>query len=35
MDATTGYSVLSFMDGYMGYKKIRMAPEDEDFLQDT
>ena len=30
MDATTGYEALSFMDGYMGYNQIRMAPEDEE-----
>lgn len=30
MDATTGYEALSFMDGYMGYNQISMAPEDEE-----
>ena len=30
IDSTTGYAVLSFMDGYSGYNQIRMAPEDEE-----
>ncbi|XP_058202937.1 uncharacterized protein LOC131317399 [Rhododendron vialii] len=30
VDATTGYEILSFMDGYSGYNQIRMAPEDEE-----
>ena len=27
-DSTTGHSMLSFMDGFSGYNKILMAPED-------
>nr|XP_011465143.1 PREDICTED: uncharacterized protein LOC101299390 [Fragaria vesca subsp. vesca] len=30
VDATTGYSALSFMDGFSGYNQIKMAPEDEE-----
>ena len=28
VDSTAGHSVLSFMDGFSGYNKIMMAPED-------
>ena len=28
VDSTTGHSMLSFMDGFSGYNKILMAPED-------
>ena len=28
VDSTTGYLMLSFMDGFFGYSKILMAPED-------
>lgn len=30
IDATTGYEVLSFIDGYSGYKQIRMHPDDTE-----
>ncbi|XP_022893147.1 uncharacterized protein LOC111407730 [Olea europaea var. sylvestris] len=30
VDATTGYEVLSFMDGFSGYNQIRMNPKDEE-----
>ncbi|XP_024190490.1 uncharacterized protein LOC112194490 [Rosa chinensis] len=30
VDATTGYGALSFMDGFAGCNKIKMAPEDEE-----
>lgn len=30
VDATIGYEVLSFIDGYSGYNKIQMAPENEE-----
>ena len=30
VDATTGYSLLSFMDAYSGYNQIRMHPADEE-----
>ena len=28
VDSTTGHSLLSFMDGFLGYNQILMAPED-------
>ena len=28
VDNTTGHSMLSFMDGFLGYNHIMMAPED-------
>lgn len=30
VDATTGFSALSFMVGFSGYNQIKMAPEDEE-----
>ena len=30
VDSTAGHSMLSFMDGFFGYSKILMAPEDID-----
>ncbi|XP_070006858.1 uncharacterized protein [Nicotiana sylvestris] len=30
IDATTGYEVMSFMDGSSGYNQIRMAPKDDE-----
>ncbi|XP_022895322.1 uncharacterized protein LOC111409511 [Olea europaea var. sylvestris] len=30
VDATTGYGVLSFMDGFSGYNQIRMNPKDKE-----
>ena len=28
VDNTTGHALLSFMDGFLGYNQIKMAPED-------
>lgn len=30
VDATQGYEIFSFMDGFSGYNKIKMAPEDQE-----
>ena len=30
IDATTGYEVMSFMDGSSTYNQIRMSPKDEE-----
>ena len=30
VDATSGYRLLSFMDAFVGYNQIWMAPEDEE-----
>ena len=30
VDATSGFRLLSFMDAFVGYNQIRMAPEDEE-----
>ena len=30
IDATMGYEIFSFMDGFSGYNQIKMAPEDEE-----
>ena len=30
IDNTTGYEMLSFMDGFSGYNQIRLAEEDQD-----
>jgi hypothetical protein len=30
IDATMGYEIFSFMDGYSGYNQIKMSPEDEE-----
>lgn len=30
VDATIGYEAISFIDGYLGYNQIHMAPEDEE-----
>ena len=30
VDATSGDTLLSFMDAFSGYNQIRMAPEDEE-----
>ena len=30
VDSSSGQGLLSFMDAYLGYNQIRMAPEDEE-----
>ncbi|XP_066379775.1 uncharacterized protein [Miscanthus floridulus] len=30
IDATMGYEIFSFMDGFSGYNQIKMSPEDEE-----
>jgi len=30
IDATMGYEIFSFMDGFSGYNQIKMAPEDQE-----
>ena len=32
VDATSGYTLLSFMDAFSGYNQIRMVPEDEESM---
>ena len=38
VDATSGHELLTFMDTFLGYNQIRMAPEDEEkmaFVTDS
>ena len=35
VDATASHELLSFMDAYSGYNKIRMSPDDEDKIAFT
>lgn len=30
IDVISGYKLLSFMDGFLGYDQIRMAPKNEE-----